>query len=92
MTLSNGIVSIPIAFLALSIALPSITIPSSVTSIGDAAFIQCNSLDYIACLAMAAPTLGALVFVGVLTTEIHVPNGATGYGATFGGLTVVDDL
>jgi hypothetical protein len=41
---------------------------------------------------MAAPTLGVDVFVNVLTTEIHVPNGATGYGTTFGGLTVVDDL
>jgi len=36
--------------------------------------------------------LGSNVFSGVLATDIHVPVGATGYGTTYGGLTVVADL
>jgi hypothetical protein len=73
-------------------SLPSITFPDGVTSIGSGCFYYCTSLATINCLATTAPTLGSGVFSGTLTTEIHVPVGATGYGATYGGLTVVADL
>jgi hypothetical protein len=72
--------------------LTSLTIPNSVTSIGGYAFANCSNVGYIACLAAAAPTIGSQAFYGVSTTDIHVPIGATGYGATYGGLTVVADL
>jgi len=63
-----------------------------VTSIGGYAFWQCTSLATINCLATTPPTLGTDVFDGVLAADIHVPAGATGYGTTYGGLTVVADL
>jgi hypothetical protein len=63
-----------------------------VTSIGSYAFALCSSLATVNCLATAAPTLGSFAFYGVASTEIHVPVGATGYGTTYGGLTVVADL
>ena len=72
--------------------LTSITIPDSVTSIGDRAFEVCTNLATINCLATTAPTLGSNAFNIVSATDIHVPAGATGYGTTYGGLTVVADL
>ena len=73
-------------------SLTSINIPDGVTSIGDGAFYSCSSLATINCLATTAPTLGSSVFNNVSATQIHVPAGATGYGSTYGGLTVVADL
>lgn len=73
-------------------SLPSVTIGSGVTSIENYVFFQCSSLDTINCLATTAPTLGSDPFYLTAATEIHVPAGATGYGATYGGLTVIDDL
>ena len=49
---------------------------------------DCTILSSLSCLATTAPTLGTDVFLNVLTTTIDVPIGATGYGATYGGLTV----
>lgn len=72
--------------------LTNVTIPANVTSIGSAAFYSVGSLATINCLATTAPTLGSLAFHSVSATEIHVPVGATGYGTTYGGLTVVYDL
>jgi hypothetical protein len=36
--------------------------------------------------------LGIDAFFGVIATTIQVPVGATGYGTTYGGLTVLDVL
>ena len=72
--------------------LASITIPSSITSIGSNAFSSCTSLATINSLATTAPTLGSNAFYNVSATSIHVPVGATGYGTTYGGLTVIADL
>tara|TARA_R110000782_G_scaffold34632_1_gene82709 strand:- start:1039 stop:1770 length:732 start_codon:yes stop_codon:yes gene_type:complete len=70
----------------------SITIPASVTSIGSGAFYYCTSLGTVNCLATTAPTLGSNAFQQINTSSIHVPVGATGYGTTYGGLTVIADL
>ena len=66
----------------------SVTISNSVTSIGSSAFQSCTGLATINCLATTAPTLGTNVFFSVAATTIQVPVGATGYGTTYGGLTV----
>jgi len=63
-----------------------------VTTIGSYAFDSASSLATVNCLATTAPTLGSDVFNNISATEIHVPVGATGYTATYGGLTVVADL
>ena len=73
-------------------ALLSLTIPNTVTTIDSHAFRNCILLGTINCLATTAPALGSNPFSGVAATEIHVPVGATGYGTTYGGLTVVSDL
>ena len=73
----------------------SLTIPDSVTSIGDSAFVNCNSITSVNILATTAPTIGSLAFsnmTSVSPAEIHVPIGATGYAASYDGLTVVYDL
>jgi hypothetical protein len=58
-----------------------------------AVFRDCTSLVTINLYALTPPTLvGSNHFLNVATTEIHVRAGATGYGTTFGGLTVVYDL
>ena len=91
-TIPDSVTSIGDSEFAGCTALTSVTIPNSVSSIGSGAFSYCTGLNYIACLAPTAPTLGSNVFANILTTEVHVPIAATGYGTTFGGLTVVQDL
>ena len=91
-TIPDGVTSIGNGAFIFCNGLTSITIPDSVTSIGNSAFYYCSSLATINCLATTAPTLGSNVFGNVAATEIHVPAGATGYGTTYGGLTVVADL
>ena len=77
-------------------ALTCITIPSSVTSIGDEAFKDCFKLTSITILATSAPTLGVGVFSLAGASQINVPAGATasyksaGNGVTYGGLTIVE--
>ena len=71
----------------------SLTIPSGVIRIGSDSFSTASNISSISCLATEAPALGNNVFDngiggGVLATSIDVPVGATGYGATYGGLTV----
>lgn len=66
-------------------------IGQNVTSLGNSAINPGASLTTLYCYAPTAPTLGTNVFPTNLT-EIHVPVGATGYGTTYGGLTVVADL
>lgn len=68
--------------------LASVTIGSGVNNIATYAFKDCTSLGSISCLATTAPTLGTGVFDSVPATTIDVPVGATGYGSTYGGLTV----
>ena len=66
--------------------------PSSVTSIGSYAFGYSQNLSTINCLATTAPSLGSGAFAYTGNGTIHVPVGATGYGTTYGGLTVIADL
>jgi hypothetical protein len=78
-------------------SLTIIDIPSSpigVTQTFQAAvFRDCTSLATINLYNLTPPTLvGSNHFLNVAATEIHVRAGATGYGTTFGGLTVVYDL
>ena len=72
----------------------TLTIGNSVTSIGSRAFYYCNNTR-VEIHATTAPTIGAIAFAGmnsVSPAEIHVPVGATGYAASYDGLTVVADL
>lgn len=43
----------------------NVTIPESITDIGDGAFINCISLNEITCLSTTAPTLNGTVFIGL---------------------------
>jgi hypothetical protein len=90
-SIGSSVTSIGLQTFAFCSSLTSIIIPSSVTSIGVNAFsmlTNSSSLGSISCLAMAAPALGSSAFNNVLATTIEVPIGATGYGTTYGGLTV----
>ena len=91
-TIPNSVTSIGDSAFGFSANIASVTIPDSVTSIGSSAFMFCTSLATINCLATTAPTLGSFAFDDVATMKIHVPKGATGYGTTYGGLTVVASL
>jgi hypothetical protein len=71
----------------------SISIGSGIETIEGGAFKNCHSATRVDCFATSAPTLLSTPnHFEVNTTEIHVPVGATGYTATYGGLTVVADL
>ncbi len=91
-TIPAGVTHIGSYAFASCINLMSITLPAGMTNIGDFAFGNCAGLSLINILALTAPTLGSDSFAGVAATEVHVPTGATGYGAMYGGLTVVYDL
>jgi hypothetical protein len=73
-------------------SLEEISLPSTMTSIGSGAFYGDSSLDLVTSLAVTAPTLGNGAFTGIAATQIHVPVNATGYGITWGGLTVIYDV
>jgi hypothetical protein len=91
-TIGNGVTTIGSYAFYYCTSLTSATIGNGVTSIGSYAFNYSTALSTINCLATTAPTLGTGVFSSIAATEIHVPVGATGYGSTYGGLTVVADL
>jgi hypothetical protein len=91
-TIGNGVTSIGSYAFSYCSSLTDVTIGSGVTAIGNYGFSSCSSLATIHCLATTAPSLGSLAFYSAAATEIHVPVGATGYGTTYGGLTVVYDL
>ncbi|MGX8713094.1 MAG: leucine-rich repeat domain-containing protein [bacterium] len=60
--------------------LTSVTIPNSVTYIGDYAFAQCTGLSEIHSRANVAPTLGTNVFSGVTSTiPVYVPCGRSAH-------------
>ena len=46
----------------------NVTIPESITNIGDGALIGCSSLTEITCLGTTSPTLGTNVFIGLPTS------------------------
>jgi len=74
-------------------AITTIDLPSTITDMGNECFKNCSSLATVNCYATTAPTLsGSNHFQSTSATQIHVPVGATGYGTTFAGLTVVADL
>lgn len=74
-------------------ALTSVTIPANVTSLGGYTFMNCYSLGTVNILAMTAPSLGGYDFVNCYSlSAIHVPIGSTGYGYTYGGKFVIQDL
>ena len=66
------------------------TIPDSLTRIGNGAFQGCSSLKSITFEGNAPSSLGADVFKYLpIGATITVPAGATGFGETFGGLPVI---
>ena len=73
----------------------TLNISENITSIGSNAFYFCNNITRVEIHATTAPTIGSFAFYGmsgVSPAEIHVPAGATGYAASYDGLTVVADL
>ena len=56
----------------------SITIPNSVTSIGDNAFNGCSKLENVYCCAESVPSTGDYVFKGmdIANVTLHVPASA----------------
>lgn len=68
-------------------SLKSITIPASVTYVGNDPFNNCVSLYNIYFEGMTAPTLQTTVLVSANNnrTQVHYPQGATGYTNPFGG-------
>jgi hypothetical protein len=88
-TLGSSVASIGASAFQSDVSLTSISMPSGVTSIGSNAFNGCITLASISIDSPAAPTLGSNAFLNVSATTVQVPIGATGYSATYGGLTVV---
>ena len=88
-SIGSGVTAIGASAFESSTGLTSISIPSGVNSIGANAFSGCTSLGSISINAASAPTLGSDAFLNVSATTVEVPIGATGYSATYGGLTVV---
>ena len=78
----------------------TLTIPNSVTSIGDGAFYNCSNLTSLTMLRPTPPTVGSEAFNSVGFTEVNVPAGAKdaydGEGedadGLWQGLTIVDAL
>ena len=66
-------------------SLTSVTIPSSVTSIGQSAFRGCSSLTSVTVEATTAPTIQSSTFRGVKTNgTLTVPSGSSGYDVWMG--------
>ena len=71
----------------------TLAIGNSIASIQSSAFYDCN-FTRIEIHATTAPTIGTDAFTNISPTDgkIHVPASATGYAASYDGLTVVYDL
>lgn len=91
-SLGKALESIGVSCFATNTSLASIDIPDTITSIEQDAFFNCTALATILIRAKTAPTFGSTVFSGVPATEIHVPEGSTGYAAAYDGIPVVYDL
>ena len=73
--------------------LTSITIPNSVTTIGDRAFYDCTGLTSITSLAEIPPTLGYYAFYNVSTQiPVYVPCGRVSAYKTANGWKVFDNI
>jgi hypothetical protein len=70
-------------------SLTSVTIPASVTNIADTAFQNCDSLFGVYFLGNAPSLGGPNVFSGDNNAIGYNAAGTTGWGLTFGGLTMV---
>ena len=76
-TLSDTLISIGNYAFLNQMFIPSITIPSGVTTIGNGAFSGCTGLTEITCNATTAPTLGTNVFNGLPENgTLYVPSGS----------------
>ena len=75
MTISNNITVIPNACFAYCTALTSLTLPSTITQIGDAAFQNYSGTwESLTLLSTVPPTLGNYVFNGPIDNlTIYVP-------------------
>ena len=90
-TIPNSVTSIGSRALFDCSGLTSVTIPASVTSIGGFTFERCNSLTNIT-FKGNPPTIEDYSFYGLADgATVSYPSKATGWGATFGGLTTVVD-
>lgn len=65
-------------------SLTSVTIPNSVTSIGEEAFEKCGNLENIYCYAEKFSKLGAFIFIDsyIEYATLHVPSSAISYYQT----------
>jgi hypothetical protein len=68
--------------------LPSVTIPGSVTSIGEEAFAYCSGLRAVY-FKGNLPLLGSSVFEGDSDATVYFLPGTTGWGSALSGLPVV---
>lgn len=71
----------------------TITVGPNITNIEFNAFRSNPNCTEVKIYAVTAPTIGGNVFTGMpASTPIRVPSNATGYAASYNGLTVVYDL
>jgi hypothetical protein len=73
-------------------AVTTIVLPSTLEELGSNVFDGCVNLSALNVMTDIAPIVGTNAFTGTSLTEVHVPTAATGWGATWAGLTVVQDL
>ena len=87
-TIGNSVTSILEGAFWNCTGLTSITIGNSVTSIGRIAFYNCTNLASIRFEPRAAPTIGSDAFTLISSTAIiQYPYGATGYAASYDGVS-----
>ncbi len=69
-------------------ALTNVILPNSVSSIGYGAFVGCNNLSSVTCLANTPPSLGDYVFDNTPSNKtLTVPFNASGYTSDWGNAT-----
>ena len=91
--IGDSVQRIPACFAYYLDSLTSVTIPNSVTSIGESAFSGCNNLRDVTSLAVTPPTLGTTVFsaAGIL----KVPCGSLSayrYSAWLDYFTIMEEI
>jgi uncharacterized repeat protein (TIGR02543 family) len=87
-TIPDGVTSIGDGAFSGSYNLIIANIPGSVTNIGNGAFENCDYLTIVYFLGNA-PTVGLNVFYDDYSATAYYLSGATGWGATFGGIPTV---